>query len=193
MAAHGGDSCLCGRLHAPGLRSCRSRRPYSMPLPGDEAAMSNFLHPDQIDAIASSYGTPCYIYSEKLALESARRFKSIPYKAKNIYAATMANNNPHLLRLLRKEGLKAFVNSLLHLEIVQGCGFQSSEVIYTATGISRSIMRQLIDRNVRLNIDSLTQLRIYGEMNPGGEIGLRLNITENTRGAVFDNSESRIG
>ena len=115
----------------------------------------------------------------------------------------MSNSNPELLRLLHQHGVGVFVNSYLHLQIALGAGIPASDIIYTATGVPRATMRELVANGIRTNVDSVQQLELYGQMSPGGKVGLRLNIMEKPRarsprgqGASderFHKSESRIG
>lgn len=62
---------------------------------------------DQIQRTVDLVGTPCYVYDESLIKRNIERFTSIPYEPKAIRFATMANNNPALLRLLKASGSRA--------------------------------------------------------------------------------------
>jgi diaminopimelate decarboxylase len=155
--------------------------------------MPNFFDSGVVSRIVSAFGTPCYIYSQRALLKNVASFGDIEYEPKRVHAATMSNNNSHLLRLLHRHGVGVFVNSHLHLQIALEAGIPSSDIIYTATGVPRPVMRELVANGIRTNVDSLRQLELYGQMNPGGKVGVRLNITESTRGALFEKSESRIG
>jgi diaminopimelate decarboxylase len=150
-----------------------------------------------VDAVVEKFGTPCYIYDERSILNSLSRFESIPYSNKSIHFATMANNNPQLLALIRERGLKVFVNSAKHLALARTGGFDYADIIYTATGVTEHTLRHLIQRGVEINIDSLPQLEMFGrltqELNGRRAVGIRVNIAENTRGDVFSGEESRIG
>jgi diaminopimelate decarboxylase len=155
--------------------------------------MPNFFNSGVVSRIVSGFGTPCYIYNQHALLENVARFRNIEYEPKRIHAATMSNSNPELLRLLHQHGVGAFVNSYLHLQIALGAGIPASDIIYTATGVPRPILRELVARGIRINVDSVQQLELYGQMNPGGKVGLRLNMMESARGELFNKSESRIG
>lgn len=155
------------------------------------------LNAQVVKTVVETYGTPCYIYDEAPILSSIDRFNSIRYQNKSIHFATMANNNVCLLDLIRRRGLKVFVNSAKHLALARASGFSHSDIIYTATGITESTLRDLIRRGVEINIDSLPQLELFGrlaqELGGRRSVGIRINIAENTRGNVFAGEESRIG
>ena len=137
--------------------------------------------------------TPCYVYSEEILSTSISRFTSIQYENKKIYAATMANNNSTILRLIRNLGINVFVNSELHFDKVLNCGFKGNEIIYTSTAINEKLLKRLIREDVMINIDSLTQLELYGTLNPRSNVGIRLNVAEFFLGNVSESVNNRIG
>ncbi|MFI9012078.1 diaminopimelate decarboxylase family protein [Actinosynnema sp. NPDC053489] len=150
----------------------------------------------QDDVIASAvreFGTPCYLYDEALIRRNAARFGALDYPSRSVHFASMANNNPELLRLVHGLGLGIFVNSVRHLKLALDCGFGPEEIIYTSTGVRRSDLEFIADLGVHVNLDSVGQLRLFGEIAPGRSCGIRLNIDENSLGNVFIGAESRIG
>lgn len=146
-----------------------------------------------VAAVAKEFGTPCYIYDESLVRRNAARFGRLAYANRAVHAASMANNNPELLRLLHSLDFGVFVNSTKHLKLALDCGFAPEEIIYTSTGIRRSDLELIAELGVHVNIDSLGQLKAFGEIAPGQSCGIRLNIDENSLGNVFIGIESRIG
>ena len=137
--------------------------------------------------------TPYYLYNESKLIESLKRFLNISYENKKIFAATMSNNNSEILKILRKFDIGVFVNSKPHLEKVYECGFSGDEIVYTATAIKKEILETLIRNNNIINIDSVQQLRLYGSLNPGGKVGIRLNVAEFFLGEIYDSVDNRIG
>lgn len=105
----------------------------------------------------------------------------------------MANDNPTLLKILESNGFGIFVNSRKHMQLALDCGFSPNRIIFASTGICKPTMKLIIDKKVQINIDSRDQLKLYGKLNPGGEIGIRLNIDEKSKNNIFTGLESRIG
>ncbi|MBZ5521680.1 MAG: hypothetical protein LAP21_05415 [Acidobacteriia bacterium] len=134
-----------------------------------------------------------YLYDEALIDHNIARFKSIPYPNYTVHFATMANDNPVLLSILKKAGFGLFVNSRKHLQLGLSLGFKPSQIIFASTGISRPTMKLLGELGVRVNIDSPGQLALYGSLHPGTAVGIRLNIDEKSKNNVFIGAESRIG
>src|SRR5437868_14966944 len=132
--------------------------------------------PQTLDATAKQFGTPCYVYDEATLAQNAEQLLGIPYPNKTVYAASMANDNPVLLDVSRRSGLGIFVNSMKHLAVGARSGFTPEKIIYTTTGLSESDLRFLVECGVTINLDSVAQVEAYGELNPGGAVGVRLNI-----------------
>ncbi|WNG29198.1 hypothetical protein F0U62_38300 [Cystobacter fuscus] len=145
------------------------------------------------EVLAPSARTPFYLYDESQIQDSLARFRSIPYANSALHFATMANDNPFLLRLLKKEGFGVFVNSPKHLKAAFDAGFSSEDIIFASTGLSRELMELLIKHKIHVNLDSLSQVALYGSLNPGSQVGIRINIDEKSKNNVFIGAESRIG
>ena len=148
---------------------------------------------DQIQALCDESDSPFYVYDQTKIQESIERFRSITYPHKRIYFASMANDNPQLLAMMKEAGFGLFINSLKHVALSETAGFTSSELIFASTGVPETVMRRLVARGIPINLDSINQVALYGRINPGGRAGLRLNIEEKSKNNVFTGSESRIG
>lgn len=134
-----------------------------------------------------------YVYEEKLIEHNIKRFKSLPYTNASVHFASMANDNPVLLSMLKEEAFGLFVNSRKHLELGLSLGFKPEQIVFASTGISAPTMRLLGRLGVRVNIDSRGQLEMYGQQHRGSSLGIRLNIDEKSKNNVFIGAESRIG
>lgn len=134
-----------------------------------------------------------YLYNEAQIKNNIEKFTSIEYPSVKIHFASMANDNPVLLKMLQKSGVGLFVNSRKHLKTAFDCGFAPADVIYASTGVSEQTIKLLVEKGVSINIDSLPQLSLYGEINPGSKVGIRLNIDERSKNNAFTGLESRIG
>jgi diaminopimelate decarboxylase len=134
-----------------------------------------------------------YVYEEDRIRHNIARFKSIPYRELNVHFASMANDNPVLLSMLKSEGFGLFVNSRKHLDLALELGFSPQQIVFASTGISRPTMKLLGKLGIRVNIDSRGQLETFGSCHPGASCGIRLNIDEKSKNNVFIGAESRIG
>ncbi len=54
-------------------------------------------------------------------------------------------------------------------------GYRPEEIIYTCSNIAIEELKFLIDKKITINLDSVSQVKKYGELNPGGKISIRIN------------------
>jgi diaminopimelate decarboxylase len=149
------------------------------------------------ESLVSQFGSPLYVYEEKLIRRQANRFMSIPYHPFKCYFASMSNNNPEILKKLHSLGAHLFVNTPKHLLLGLSCGFAPNQIVFTSTNQSVHDMQYAIKAKVTLNLDSLGQLEQYGRLNPDSKVGLRINILTTDRyhegTGVYFGPKSRIG
>lgn len=147
----------------------------------------------QIEQHCGLSNTPFYAYDLAVIDSNIRRFKSISYPSTAIHFASMANDNPELLRVLRAAGFGVFVNSLKHLALSLEVGFSKDSILFASTGVPDAVMNVLARENIFISLDSIAQISRYGQLARGAKAGLRLNIDENSKNNIFIGNESRIG
>ncbi len=150
-----------------------------------------------IQKIVRKYGAPLYIYDKQQLERRLEEIISIPYGPAKIFAATMANSSPALLKLYKNYGLGVFVNSIKHMALCKRAGFRGENIMWTSTGMTKHQMQAAISEGTMLNLDSVSQLELYGSLHRGGRVGLRVNIGDmpdnETYAGVFVGKKSRIG
>ena len=148
--------------------------------------------------LAERFGSPLYVYDAGIIKRNVERYKRIPYDNIAIHFASMCNNNPHILRLMKTLGVNVFVNSPKHLLVAYRSGFRPDQIIFTSTNLSDRDFEYVITDNLMLNVDSVGQLDRYGRLNPGSKVGLRINPTSSLLSLrdsdrAFVGPDSRIG
>jgi len=163
----------------------------------NEFEISEHLN-EKIWSFADSGKTPFYIYDTKKIQENCREFLSIEYSPLSVHYAMMANSNPRFLEIIKHEGLKIFVNSLIHLETALDMNFGGDEIIYAASAMDETTMRRVKASGAKLILDSIGQFELWQSMFPDTGIGIRCNIGElvvpkKTNGGYFIGKQSRMG
>ncbi len=126
--------------------------------------------------LSKKYGTPLYVYDGNLIKKRYHEmFKFIPYSKLQIYYAMKANYNPHILRLLAKEGSSIDAVSPGDVLLAIKCGFSSDKILFTANKISDIEMHEVQELGVLFNIGSLSRLEKYGKAYPNSEVCIRFN------------------
>lgn len=127
-------------------------------------------------ALVEEFGTPLYVYSEKILRERCRELVSMcKTRGFTVNYSAKANTNPALLAIIREEGLTvdAMSPGELHMDLL--AGFDKSNIFYISNNISPAEMKNAIAHDLLVSVDSLSQLDLYGTLNPGGKVMVRFN------------------
>ncbi len=131
----------------------------------------------EADKLAQRYGTPLYVYRENVIRESCRNLKNAFSDIKTrIYYAVKANSNPWILNILKEEGVWADVVSPGEIYLALHAGFPAEKLLFTQNSVSDEQMKYALDSKVRINVESLSQLKRLGLLAPGTDISIRFNI-----------------
>lgn len=141
---------------------------------------------------------PYYLYDTQKIRQQCQQFHALAYPEKSIHFATMANNHPEFLRIVKEEGIRVFVNSLLHLDAVSCAGFEAEEIIFTSSGLTEKVMKIIAKQEVQVNLDSPMQLERWTKLFPDKKVGIRCNIGNSVRpfathAGFFIGENSRLG
>jgi diaminopimelate decarboxylase len=127
--------------------------------------------------LAERFGTPIYVTDEARLRENFRRIhvafnRCMPTR---INFACKANSNLSILRVLEQEGSGIDAVSIGEAELALKAGYSPDRILYTGTSVPDEEMRQLVQRNVPINVDSPSQLRRLAKIAPGYRISMRVN------------------
>ena len=126
--------------------------------------------------LVEEFGSTLYVYNENMLRRRCREIKALsshPGFTPN-YSAK-ANTNIHLLKIIREEGM--VVDAMSPGEIVMNlaAGFTPDQILFISNNVSAEEMQFAIDHGVYVSVDSLSQLDLFGEINPGGKVVVRFN------------------
>lgn len=133
------------------------------------------LSSEQARSIASSFGTPVYVYSESEIKWAANEALSFPHAfGLTVRFAMKANPNRTILRLFSKLGLQIDASSEYEVRRALLAGIKPEHILLTAQECA-SDLRALVDSGVKFTATSLEQIEAFGEIFPGAELSLRVN------------------
>jgi diaminopimelate decarboxylase len=134
-----------------------------------------------LDAIASSVGTPAYVYSAP-AIRAAyqeldRALDTVPHA---LHYALKANSTLAIARLLRELGSGADANSVGEIEVALRAGFEPSQIVFTGVGKTPAELERAVAVGVKtINAESPGELdRIAAIARASGttaRVALRVN------------------
>lgn len=126
--------------------------------------------------LAKEYGTPLYVYEEEVLRARCRELKNLLKRSNFAVNYSMkANGSVALLEIVRSEGLRVDTMSPGEIFLAMEAGYKPEEILFIGNNVSKAEMTYAIDRGILMSIDSISQLEYYGELNPGGEVVVRIN------------------
>lgn len=137
---------------------------------------NNFFGNSSPDELLRIYGSPLYVYNEEILRQRCRDMISLVSYPHFIPSySSKANSNLKLLEIIRDEGLYADAMSPGEIYSLLKAGFKPHEIFYIGNNVSKEEMQYAIENDITVSIDSLSQLKSYGEINPRGNVAIRLN------------------
>lgn len=157
-----------------------------------------FVTKEQIEEIVKTYPTPFHIYDEKGIRENARRLKAAFGWNKNFkeYFAVKATPNPHILQVLREEGIGVDCSSLTELMMSEKVGFSGHEIMFSSNVTPKEDFIKAAELGAIINFDDLTHVDFYAKYapfqetmccryNPGGDFTLHNEIMDTPKEAKY--------
>ncbi|WP_165077359.1 MULTISPECIES: diaminopimelate decarboxylase [unclassified Desulfovibrio] len=126
--------------------------------------------------LADRFGTPLYVYSERILRERCRDLMGLSARdGFGVNYSVKANANPSLLRIIHEEGLVADAMSPGELVMDALGGFAPEEILYISNNNTPEEMLTALAHGVLISVDSLSQLDMLGGLNRGGRVMARFN------------------
>jgi diaminopimelate decarboxylase len=126
--------------------------------------------------LTEKYKTPLFVYNENILRKSCRELKSlISYPNFTVNYSLKANSNLELIKIVRSEGLRVDAMSPGEIYINMMAGYKPEEILYISNNVDEDEFRYAINAGVKISVDSVSQLEMFGKINPGGRVAFRLN------------------
>ena len=136
----------------------------------------NFFQGNNPFELIKSYGSPLYVYNERILRERCREMAQlVSYPKFAVHYSAKANSSLALLQIIRSEGL--CVDAMTPGEIMAEiqAGFTPSQILYVSNNVSTDEMRYAAERGILMSVDSLSQLDQLGRGFPGSKVAVRFN------------------
>lgn len=130
------------------------------------------------ERLASRYGTPLYVYSENLIRRNINNLRDAlnkHYPKTRILYACKANTNLSILRVMHSEGLEIDAVSPGEVYLALQAGFKPEEILFTGTSVSEEEMSYLLETGVRINVDSVSQMKRLLSKTTPDTVSIRVN------------------
>lgn len=114
-----------------------------------------------MNKIAEEYGTPVYVLNEMGVRKRYKELKDLlnsVYKKNSIHYAVKANSNLAILRILKSEGAHFDCTSKGEIFFCLKAGIPPEKILFTGNMLSEEDLEYAVNKNVKINLDSLSQL-----------------------------------
>lgn len=138
--------------------------------------MPQVLTHQQLLEIAGEFGTPLYVYhAERITEQYHRLREAFRETGATFFYACKALTNVNVLRHIKSIGCNADCSSINEVRLALMAGFEPARVLYTSSNIDFSEIEEAVSLGVHINIDSLSNLRKFGDKyGHGYPVGIRL-------------------
>lgn len=137
---------------------------------------TDFFKGNKPEDIVREFGTPLYVYNEDLLRDRMRKvegvIKKYPYRANY---SIKSNTNLHILEIALDEGLNADAMSVGEIKMLEKAGFPLDRIFFVPNNVSEDELKYAIEKGIMTSLDSLSQLELFGTLNPGGKCAVRIN------------------
>jgi len=141
-----------------------------------QANVTSFYGKTNPAALIEKYGSPLYVYNEKILRERCNEIKHlVKYPNFIVNYSAKANCNLELLKVIRDEGLHVDAMSPGEIYVELKAGFRAEEILYIGNNVSAEEMKFAKEQGVHVSVDSLSQLILYGKINPNSNVVIRFN------------------
>jgi diaminopimelate decarboxylase len=126
--------------------------------------------------LIKEYGSPLYVYDEEILRKRCQEMKTLMnYPLYRVNYSAKANTNLELLKIIQSEGLDVDGMSPGEMYLEMKAGFSSDHITFIGNNVSQKELQFAVDRRILVSVDSLSQLKLLGEINRGGSVCLRIN------------------
>lgn len=133
---------------------------------------------DKVDIheLLKKYGSPLYVYDENTLRQRCREMQNlIQYEDFRVNYSAKANTNVELLKIVYDEGLDVDAMSPGEMYLEAKAGFSPERMMFIGNNVSSEELKYAVDRGILVSVDSLSQLKLLGKVNKGGDVCLRIN------------------
>jgi diaminopimelate decarboxylase len=147
---------------------------------------------DRAALLVEQYGSPLYVYDAQRVRAAYSDFTTaFPYSPTSFHYAIVCNKNRHLVRLLHSLGAGIHANTPGDAFAALNAGVPAQQIVYSGTNLDAADLDFLLGHGIRLNLDSVDQLRDFAARGTGGAVGLRLLVDDPQWVAMFPDEHTR--
>ena len=134
---------------------------YSLSDPLENRKGQLFIDGVSAKTLSEKFDTPLYVISERRIRNNYTRLLEAlthNYEKVEIFYAMKANSNLAVLKALESEGANVDAVSPGEVFMALTSGFTPERILFTGTSVRNDELKFLVDGNITINVDSLSEL-----------------------------------
>lgn len=137
---------------------------------------ANFYEGRKPHDLLEQFGSPLYVYNERILRQRCRELVGLSsHGGFAVNYSVKANSNPHLLAIIREEGLRVDAMSPGELGMDIMAGYKPRDILYISNNNMPEEMLNALSSGCLISVDSLSQLDMLGGLEPGARVMVRIN------------------
>jgi diaminopimelate decarboxylase len=129
-----------------------------------------------VHALLKEFGSPLYVYDEEILIKRCQEMINlIKYPHFRVNYSAKANTNVELLKIICSEQLDVDGMSPGEMYLEMKAGFTPDRITFIGNNVSQQELQFAVSKGILVSVDSLSQLKLLGEINRGGSVCLRIN------------------
>lgn len=126
--------------------------------------------------LAEQYGCPLYVYDSAIMEKQYKRMvNAFNVKSLKINYACKALSNINILKLFKSYGAGLDTVSIQEVQLGLKAGFTPQDIIYTPNCVSIDEIEEALNLGVRINIDNISILEQFGDLDANVPVCIRVN------------------
>lgn len=126
--------------------------------------------------LIKEFGSPLYVYNEAMLRRRCADLLGLSsHPGFRVCYSGKANANLALLKIIRETGMCADAMSPGELALQLAAGFKPEDLVYVCNNVSAEEMKNAVEHNLLVSLDSLDQVDVFGKNFPGRKVMVRLN------------------
>ena len=144
--------------------------------PAAEVQNQTGLSAETLIKVAREYGSPVYVYHAETIRDQYEKLRQAFASAPAVFFyACKALTNINILKYVRGIGSNIDCSSVNEVQLAIKAGFEPANILYTSNNIAFSEIEQAAAIGVNINIDSVSNLRKFGQkFGHSYPVGIRL-------------------
>jgi diaminopimelate decarboxylase len=128
-------------------------------------------------SLTKKYESPLFVYDTEKIISQYNKLQSAfsSVKQLKINYATKALSNISILKVFNSLNAGLDTVSVQEVQLGLKAGFSPQDIIFTPNGVSLDEIEQALELGVRINIDNINILELFGQKHPDVPVCIRMN------------------